>query len=202
MAVYEFPSLGFDPAPGDAHELERVQFEAVNHASSLAETARQLSQLDASSWRGRAAQAFEVEAKRLPDDLDRAARAYSEVAAALRAYSAELEAGRAAALRLEQLAAEAKQAGGDDYLRILTVPLKHAPAAAGRWAKFAEGVDPHGAIAEALRSEDAVFSRNGDLDTSFRVQADLGRVIGTKGETSVRVVLDFTGKIWTSFPVR
>jgi hypothetical protein len=89
-----------------------------------------------------------------------------------------------------------------DNVHEFTVPLKHAPAAAGRWAKFADGVDPHGAIAEALRSKDAVFNRNGDLDTSFRVQADLGRVIGTKGETSIRVVLDFTGKIWTSFPVR
>jgi RHS repeat-associated protein len=81
------------------------------------------------------------------------------------------------------------------------VPLKHLPGAGGDWAKFAEGVDPNAAIGEALQSPEAVFAGNG-VATSFRVISNLGRVVGSRGETSIRVVVDLTGRIITAFPVR
>jgi hypothetical protein len=57
----------------------------------------------------------------------------------------------------------------------------------------------HGAIAQALRSADATFLPNGK--TSFKVIADLGTAVGSKGQTGVRVIVDFTGRIVSAFPV-
>jgi exosome complex RNA-binding protein Rrp4 len=40
-----------------------------------------------------------------------------------------------------------------------------------------------------------------DVDDSFRVVTDLGREVGSKGQTSVRVIVGNNGKIWNAFPV-
>jgi hypothetical protein len=82
------------------------------------------------------------------------------------------------------------------------VPLKHLAGAAGRWGKFAHGVDAKDAIREALISPNATFRPNRDSAESFLVITDLGRQVGTKGETAVRVVVGNDGKIWTAFPVK
>ncbi|HEV7680261.1 MAG TPA: kelch repeat-containing protein [Candidatus Dormibacteraeota bacterium] len=82
-----------------------------------------------------------------------------------------------------------------------TVPLKHVFGAAGRWAKFGQGVDANAAIGDALRSADAVFSPN-NVEGAFRVTTNLGRVIGSRGETALRVVVGDDGAIWTAFPVK
>jgi RHS repeat-associated protein len=79
------------------------------------------------------------------------------------------------------------------------VPLKHLPGSGGSWSKFAEGVNPSGAIAEALQSANARFLANGE--TTFRVITDLGVAVGSKGQTAVRVIVDFSGRIITAFPV-
>ncbi|MGB8659237.1 MAG: hypothetical protein WCD34_02350, partial [Candidatus Acidiferrum sp.] len=82
------------------------------------------------------------------------------------------------------------------------VPLKHLPGAGGNWAKFASDVDPKAVVREALTSPNAKFLPNGTDPNSFRVVTDLGKVVGSKGETAVRVVVDFSGKIWTALPVK
>jgi RHS repeat-associated protein len=81
-----------------------------------------------------------------------------------------------------------------------TVPLKHLANSAGRWAKFAQGVDPQQVIREALSSPNAQFLPNSESSSSFVVVTNLGRTIGSKGETSVKVVVDYTGNIWTAYP--
>jgi len=81
-----------------------------------------------------------------------------------------------------------------------TVGAKHIAGAGGRWAKFTSSVDPNATLREALSSPNARFLPN---DTgSFRVVTDLGRVIGTRGETGVRAVVSFEGHVITWFPVR
>src|SRR5260370_31469880 len=80
------------------------------------------------------------------------------------------------------------------------VPLKHLPEAGGNWTRFAAGVDPNAAIGEALQSPEAVFAGNG-VATSFRVITNLGRVVGSRGVKSIRVVVVLTGLIITSFPI-
>jgi hypothetical protein len=57
---------------------------------------------------------------------------------------------------------------------------------------------------EALTSSDAVFESNND-GYSFRVITDLGREIGTKGQTKIRVIVgpdskEGYWKIWNAFP--
>src|ERR1700740_3082764 len=80
--------------------------------------------------------------------------------------------------------------------------ISSPPAAGGNWAKFASDVDPKAVVREALTSPNAQFLPNGTDPNSFRVVTDLGRVVGSKGETVVRVVVDFSGKIWTALPVK
>ncbi|UAB73126.1 VCBS repeat-containing protein [Vibrio sp. SCSIO 43132] len=73
---------------------------------------------------------------------------------------------------------------------------------AKRAAKFNSNSisDVQRVVAEALRSSSARFMKN-NADDSFRVVADLGREIGSKGQTSVRVIIGNDGKIWNAFPV-
>jgi hypothetical protein len=80
------------------------------------------------------------------------------------------------------------------------VSLKHLPNSAGRWAKFAQSVDPQKVISEALSSPNAQMLPNSDNSGSFVVITNLGRIIGSKGETALKVVVDWTGKIWTAYP--
>jgi len=76
---------------------------------------------------------------------------------------------------------------------------KHAAGAGGRWAKFAEGVNSNAALRETLTSPGARILPN---DTnSFKIVADLGRVVGSRGETGIRAVVDFEGHVVTWFPV-
>ncbi|MEP4888935.1 MAG: RHS repeat-associated core domain-containing protein [Aliiglaciecola sp.] len=60
--------------------------------------------------------------------------------------------------------------------------------------------DVQSIVAEALRSPNARFMTN-NADDSFRVVTDLGRTVGSKGQTSVRVIVGNDGKIWNAFPV-
>ena len=84
-----------------------------------------------------------------------------------------------------------------------TVSAKHLAGAAGRWAKFADGTDPNALVQEALRSPDAMFLPNpGGQAGSFIVRTDLGSVIGTNGQTALRVVVSSDGRIITAFPVK
>lgn len=55
-------------------------------------------------------------------------------------------------------------------------------------------------VSEALKKSDANFLPN-NVEGSFRVVTNLGRVIGSKGQTSVRVIVGNNGKIWNAFPV-
>ncbi|SCC32082.1 hypothetical protein [Gilliamella intestini] len=55
-------------------------------------------------------------------------------------------------------------------------------------------------VKEALKSPNAIFLPN-NIEGSFRVVVDMGRAIGTKGQTSIRLIIGNDGKIWNAFPV-
>ncbi|WP_241579677.1 hypothetical protein [Rosenbergiella nectarea] len=57
-----------------------------------------------------------------------------------------------------------------------------------------------GLVKEALTSPNAKFMVN-NQDNSFRVVADMGRIIGTKKQTAIRISIGSDGKIWNAFPV-
>lgn len=57
-------------------------------------------------------------------------------------------------------------------------------------------------VIEALRSPNATFLPNGSSSNSYQIITDMNRVIGTKGQTSLKVVVDKNGNIWTAYPVK
>ncbi len=73
---------------------------------------------------------------------------------------------------------------------------------AKRSAKFVTNDfgDVRAVVAEALRSPNAMFLPN-NVEGSFQVVTDLGRIIGTKGQTKVRVIVGKEGQVWNAFPV-
>lgn len=46
------------------------------------------------------------------------------------------------------------------------------------------------------------FLSNGFSSNSYQVITNMNRVIGTKGQTSLKVIVDKNGKIWTAYPVK
>ncbi|MHB8289713.1 MAG: DUF6531 domain-containing protein [Acidimicrobiales bacterium] len=84
-----------------------------------------------------------------------------------------------------------------------TVSAKHLAGSGGNWAKFAAGTDPNALAAQALRSTDALFLPNsGGAADSFIVKNDLGQVIGTQGQTWLKVIVSNDGQIITAYPVK
>ena len=83
-----------------------------------------------------------------------------------------------------------------------SISSKHLARAGGRWAKFASNskTQINRWIKEALKSKNAMFYPNGSKDGSYYLITDLGRRIGTKGQTSIKVVFDLYGNIWTALP--
>jgi len=81
------------------------------------------------------------------------------------------------------------------------VSRKHLFGAKGRYNKFAKNVDHVKAIREALISDMATFRANTRPD-SYVVMTDIGRTVGSKGESRVKVVIGKDGKIWTAYPIK
>jgi len=56
-------------------------------------------------------------------------------------------------------------------------------------------------LQQALRSPDALFLPNGSSPDSIQVFIDFGHAIGTKGQRMIKIVVDETGRIITTYPV-
>lgn len=71
----------------------------------------------------------------------------------------------------------------------------------GRYAKFASDDIPEvqSWVAEALRSDRAVFKPNGSEGT-FKMEVDMQRQIGTKGQEGVRIIVTDDGRVINAFP--
>ena len=80
---------------------------------------------------------------------------------------------------------------------------KHLASAGGNSAKFASTdiAQVQRWVAEGLRSEGAMFLPN-QLDGTFRVVADLGRVVGTRGQKRIRAIVTNDGRVINAFPVK
>ena len=125
----------------------------------------------------------------VPGGASTAIRTYRTANAAMNGASALQTASRAAS-KAAKTASEFK------------VSAKHLPGAGGNFAKFAEGVNIGDAIKTALTSDAAKLLPNGDKINSFVVIADMGTQVGSKGETSLKVVVGNDGKIWTAYPTK
>ncbi|MEZ0070628.1 hypothetical protein ABIA32_006681 [Streptacidiphilus sp. MAP12-20] len=80
---------------------------------------------------------------------------------------------------------------------------KHLASFGGKYAKFAtEDIsEAQSWVAEALQSDGAVFQTN-RLEGTFKVETDLGRTVGTKGQTGIRAIVTNDGRVINSFPYK
>ena len=83
-----------------------------------------------------------------------------------------------------------------------SVTSKHLSNAGGRYAKFATTSQSQvrSWISQALKSKNAVFYPNDSK--SYYIITNMGKKIGTKGEHSIKVIFDLSGKIWSAYPVK
>lgn len=80
----------------------------------------------------------------------------------------------------------------------INISRKHLPGAGGRYNKFAEGVEVDSVVREALRSPNGMFRPN--PGGGYRIDTDLGRVIGQGGRRNVRTIVSEDGRVITAFP--
>src|SRR6266496_2652069 len=109
MPTYEFPALGFDPAPGDPAALDTAARATGQFAQRLAGDVATLRRMQASSWVGEAGDRFRDNIKDLPQDLDRARAAHETASTALGGFAGTLGQAQSRARTLEQEAAEAQR---------------------------------------------------------------------------------------------
>ena len=97
-------------------------------------------------------------------------------------------------------ASEAAFKAADDPSSIF-IKNKHLADFQVRYAKFdtTDISETQSWVAEELKSDRAVFRPNGD--GSFKVEVDMGRSIGTKGQTGIRVMVNDEGRAFNAFPI-
>jgi hypothetical protein len=98
-------------------------------------------------------------------------------------------------------ASEAAFSAADDISKIF-IKNKHLSSFHGNYAKYAttDKAEVQSLVAEALRSDAAIFKTNG-LAGTFKVQTDLGRAIGTRGQTGIRAIVADDGRVINNFPI-
>lgn len=85
------------------------------------------------------------------------------------------------------------------------VPGKHLAGAGGNYAQFitASKDEVIALTKEALSKApqyQSFYVNNNNIDQSIIVVVNMGREVGTKGQTYLRNVVDTAGNIWTAFP--
>ncbi|MFP3417999.1 SAR2788 family putative toxin [Bacillus sp. SIMBA_154] len=85
-----------------------------------------------------------------------------------------------------------------------SVSNKHLSNAKGRYRKFntKSKSTVNKWIKEALQSKSVSFTINNNKKLSFVITANLKKKIGTKGETKIKIVIGWDGKIWTAYPIK
>lgn len=85
-----------------------------------------------------------------------------------------------------------------------SVSNKHLSNAGGRYRKFntTSKSKVNKWIKEALQSKNLSFTINDNKKLSFVITANLKKKIGTKGETKIKIVIGWDGKIWTAYPIK
>ncbi len=79
---------------------------------------------------------------------------------------------------------------------------KHLSGAGGKHSKFiSNSVDDIVSMAQKGLKSQNVFFKTNSAAKSWQIIVDMGQVIGSKGQTAIRVIVGYGGKIWTMFPV-
>ena len=106
-----FPTLGFDPLPGDPEVAKALRDDAAEFGRRMTQEACRLQKLaHRDGWQGEAADVFAQHLETLPRDLQRCGEAFSDLAVQLTNYHTAFVAAKCQAKALEERAAAAKQA--------------------------------------------------------------------------------------------
>ncbi len=91
-----------------------------------------------------------------------------------------------------------------DDVGSIYIKNKHLSSATGNYAKFAttESSTAQVWVQQALRSPNAQFLPNDQIPNTFKVVTNVGTIIGTKGQTSIRAIVGFDGKVINTFPIK
>jgi Pretoxin HINT domain len=99
-----------------------------------------------------------------------------------------------------QKASDAANRAADEPSSIF-VKDKHLSTFGGKYAKFntADKSEAQSWVSEALKSDRAVFKTNG-LEGTFKVETDMQRTVGTKGQRGIRAIVSDDGRVINAFP--
>lgn len=102
--------------------------------------------------------------------------------------------------RLAEASAAAFRAA--DNPSSIFIKNKHLASSGIRGGKFASDdiAEVQGWVAQGLRSDGVQFLPN-QLDDTFRAIVPAGRVVGTGGQTNIRVIVTYDGRVINAFPV-
>lgn len=179
--VGSFPSLGFDPAPGDLAAAGQVTQEVADTARALAEISALLSGAADGAWRGQAAIAF----RDLLDDEFRpkvaiAARSFEAAHRALGDWLDTMGSSQSRARSLEAQHVDAALRARSAQAALANVPEATPPAGATRTPDEAsaesERLRARAAVGRSAASADAEVDRvERDARTLLEEYEDLGR---------------------------
>jgi hypothetical protein len=123
-----FPNLGFDPAPGDVEETRALARTLGNLAGELDRTVGELSRIDVTDWKGKAARSFSDHVEEDVQPLiSKAQQSFDGAASAMNRWVTQLAGFQSEADRLEREAA-GLQASLDAAVKAADAP---APDSAG-----------------------------------------------------------------------
>lgn len=107
----KYPTLGFDPAPGNPGNVSALAANLTGTAGTLREAKGTLAAVagNLGGWEGQAAESFRSRASEFPKQLDQAAAAMTGAAGVLRQWQQDLVRLQAKARAYEQQAAAAKK---------------------------------------------------------------------------------------------
>ena len=79
---------------------------------------------------------------------------------------------------------------------------KHLNDAGGRHSRFiSNSVDDIVSMTQKGLKTQNILIKTNKAAKSWQIIVDVGQVVGTKGQTAIRVIVGYGGKIWTMFPV-
>jgi uncharacterized protein YukE len=125
---WNYPTLGFDPLPGDPAVALALKEDARVFGQRMTEEATRLERLAHQGWQGEAAEAFAEHLKTLPRDLRHCGEAFTDLALALGNYHDAFTLAKTQAADLETRAAAAK-AKLQTAEMAYTTPIIQAPDA-------------------------------------------------------------------------
>lgn len=167
-----FPSLGFDPAPGDVDAATHVVDGVAQTARALEEISAVLSGAADGAWRGQAAVAFrELLSDEFRPKVDAAARSFQGARRALDGWLDTMRASQSRARSLERQHAEAVRRAGAAHATFAGLPGQTAPTGTP--------ATPDEAQAEAdraqarSRADRAVSTADAEVDRIEREARDL-----------------------------